>query len=68
MDEFEHIIYETVDGRARITLNRPAKRNALSVALLKELKAALEGRDRHAGDGRARVRGPETRDDKGHLL
>ncbi|NKB56461.1 MAG: crotonase/enoyl-CoA hydratase family protein [Alphaproteobacteria bacterium] len=41
MEDFEHIIYEAVDGRARITLNRPAKRNALSVPLLEELSQAL---------------------------
>ena len=41
MDDFEHIIYQTADGRARITLNRPAKRNALSLALLEELHEAL---------------------------
>jgi len=41
MDAFEHIIYQAVDGRARITLNRPAKRNALSVPLLEEFNAAL---------------------------
>lgn len=41
MNEFEHITYEPVDGRARITLNRPAKRNALSVPLLEELNKAL---------------------------
>ena len=41
MKEFEHIIYEPVDGRARITLNRPEKRNALSIPLLQELSEAL---------------------------
>ena len=41
MDDFEHIIYEAVDGRARITLNRPGKRNALSIPLLEELHEAL---------------------------
>ncbi|MDE0941004.1 MAG: crotonase/enoyl-CoA hydratase family protein [Alphaproteobacteria bacterium] len=41
MDDFEHIIYEAVDGRARITLNRAAKRNALSIPLLEELHEAL---------------------------
>ncbi len=41
MKDPEHIIYEAVDGRARITLNRPAKRNALSIPLLEELHAAL---------------------------
>ncbi|MDF1733602.1 MAG: crotonase/enoyl-CoA hydratase family protein [Minwuia sp.] len=37
----EHILYEVADGRARITLNRPEKRNALSVDLLRELNEAL---------------------------
>ncbi|MDF1734280.1 MAG: crotonase/enoyl-CoA hydratase family protein [Minwuia sp.] len=41
MKQPEHILYEVADGRARITLNRPEKRNALSVDLLKELNAAL---------------------------
>ncbi len=37
----EHIDYAVERGRARITLNRPAKRNALSLALLGELAEAL---------------------------
>lgn len=41
MSGFQHILYEATDGRARITLNRPEKRNALSIALLKELNDAL---------------------------
>ena len=41
MDDFQHIIYEAEAGRARITLNRAEKRNALSVPLLEELNAAL---------------------------
>ena len=41
MEQFEHIVYEAGDGRARITLNRPAKRNALSVPLLEEFNTAL---------------------------
>lgn len=41
MQDYEHIIYATGDGRARITLDRPEKRNALSVALLRELNDAL---------------------------
>jgi enoyl-CoA hydratase len=49
MDDFEHIIYEPVDGRARITLNRPAKRNALSVPLLEELSRALWEADNDKG-------------------
>ena len=38
---FEHIIYEVERGRARITLNRPEKRNALSIELVEELRTAL---------------------------
>jgi len=41
MDSFEHILYEVEDGRARITLNRPEKMNALSNDLLHELHEAL---------------------------
>jgi len=41
MEKLEHLIYEAVDGRARITLNRPGKRNALSMPLLEELNTAL---------------------------
>jgi len=41
MTDFEFIIYEVEAGRARITFNRPAKRNALSIPLMEELNAAL---------------------------
>ncbi len=41
MEKFEYLIYEAVDGRARITLNRPGKRNAPSILLLEELNTAL---------------------------
>ena len=41
MTEFKSIIYEVQDGRARITLNRPDKLNALSLALQAELSEAL---------------------------
>ncbi|MAJ59524.1 MAG: enoyl-CoA hydratase [bacterium TMED88] len=37
----ENILYEVVEGRARITLNRPEKRNALSDELLRDLEEAL---------------------------
>lgn len=38
---YEHILYEVDRGRARITLNRPERRNALSAPLLDELVDAL---------------------------
>ena len=41
MAGFQHIIYEVERGRARITLNRPDKLNALSNDLLFELEEAL---------------------------
>jgi enoyl-CoA hydratase len=41
MLKFENLLYEIEDGRARITLNRPEKRNALSYALQAELHEAL---------------------------
>ena len=41
MKDFETILYEVERGRARITFNRPEKRNALSLQLLTELSEAL---------------------------
>ena len=38
---YEYIKYEVDNGRARITLNRPEKRNALSIELVEELRDAL---------------------------
>jgi enoyl-CoA hydratase len=38
---FENITYEVEKSRARITLNRPEKRNALSIELVEELRDAL---------------------------
>ncbi|MFT7221810.1 MAG: enoyl-CoA hydratase [Candidatus Azotimanducaceae bacterium] len=38
---FEYIDYQVENGRARITLNRPEKRNALSMELVEELRDAL---------------------------
>ena len=38
---YENILYEVDGGKARITLNRPEKLNALSRALQRELNAAL---------------------------
>lgn len=41
MSDFERIIYEVEKGRARITLNRPERLNALSLGLMEELNEAL---------------------------
>ncbi len=41
MSGFRNILYEVGEGRARITLNRPEKRNALSLELQSELCEAL---------------------------
>ena len=38
---YKHIRYEVDQGRARVTLNRPKQRNALSIELVEELEAAL---------------------------
>jgi enoyl-CoA hydratase len=38
---YEHILYEVDRGRARITLNQPKRRNALSLGLMQELADAL---------------------------
>jgi enoyl-CoA hydratase/carnithine racemase len=43
MKEYENIIYKEEGKVGRITLNRPEKRNALSYALLSELKDLLDG-------------------------
>jgi enoyl-CoA hydratase len=45
MHEFENILYEVENGRARITLNRPEKLNALSIQLQRELNTALREAD-----------------------
>ena len=41
MEKLEYLIYEAVDGRALITLNRLGKSNAPSISLLEELNTAL---------------------------
>ena len=41
MAEFDSILYEVENGRARITLNRPEKLNALTLKLQSELNEAL---------------------------
>jgi enoyl-CoA hydratase len=49
MPEFETILYEKDGGKARITLNRPEKLNALSAKLQRELSAALWEADNERG-------------------
>lgn len=44
----EHILFRVNERIARITLNRPEKRNALSTSLLDELQAALNEADARA--------------------
>ncbi len=48
---FSTIVYETLDGVARITLNRPERANALNQAMLEEIGQALD-----AAEGDASVR------------
>ena len=60
---YENIVYTVEDRIARITLNRPEKRNALSWPLLDELSGALKAAERtfeeakkHLADVSNRVR------------
>lgn len=46
--DYENILYEKEGGKARITLNRPEKLNALSMRLQRELNAALWEADNDA--------------------
>ena len=52
--DFEEILYETADGVATITLNRPEKLNAFTSRMLEEWEAAIE-RARDDDDVRAVV-------------
>ena len=46
-DTYESIEYRCADRIARVTLNRPAKRNALSYQLRRELIDALRAAERN---------------------
>ena len=48
-EDFQVVIYSAADGIARITLNRPEKRNALNDLLVNELKAALRTAENDEG-------------------
>ena len=75
MSEFERLIYEKERGRARITLNRPDKLNALSLRMLTELSEAVweadNDRDVHCiiikGAGRAFSAGYDLGGGDGHV-
>ncbi len=56
----EHLLVRIESPAARITLNRPERRNALSLALMEELISALEeaGLDAGGAGDRDRRRGP----------
>jgi enoyl-CoA hydratase len=45
VDDYQDILYEVADGRARITLNRPEKHNAISAQMQQELHDALWAAD-----------------------
>ena len=52
MPTFETILYETQDNVARITMNRPRRRNAMNLTLNREL---LEAFQQAAGDDQVRA-------------
>ena len=41
MPDFETVLYETAGPVARVTINRPEKRNALNVTVMRELREAM---------------------------
>src|SRR5688572_4642056 len=52
MSEYNKILYRVENSIARVTLNRPEKRNALDSEIVSEIKAALKAA---AGDESVRV-------------
>jgi len=46
---YRNILFDSVDGLARLTINRPDKLNALNRETITEIDAALEAFDRDAG-------------------
>lgn len=43
----EDVHYEVGDGIARITIDRPERRNAMSFTVMEGLRESTETRDRH---------------------
>ena len=43
----EHVIVTDADGIRTIRMNRPDKKNALTLAMYEAMTAALEGANRH---------------------
>ncbi len=66
--KFETILYEVDRGRARITLNRPEKLNALSLQLERELNQALWAADDDASVHCVILRGAGRAFSAGHDL
>ena len=46
--ELSTVLYDTREGVATITLNRPERRNAVSTQMLRDLLAAFDGARRDA--------------------
>ena len=71
---YENIVYEKENRVVKITINRPKALNALSLGVLKELKAAMAdaGRDEDVGvivltgAGRAFSAGVDLKEIGGH--
>src|SRR3712207_9500246 len=51
MADYEHLLVERERGTVRITMNRPARRNTLTEAHLRELLAAFEATGRSDATG-----------------
>ncbi len=66
--DYEHILYEVSGGTARITLNRPEKRNAISFQMQQEINAALWDADEDNAVHSVIIRGAGTSFSAGYDL